>query len=58
MPAAGFTQRATIDPDKDEIHVLSVSNVLTNIMKCFDIQKTSVEGAEERLCRNLLFCPV
>ncbi|KAK3101684.1 hypothetical protein FSP39_005447 [Pinctada imbricata] len=23
VPAAGFTQRATIDPDKDEIHVLS-----------------------------------
>ena len=26
VPAAGFTQRATIDPDLDEIHVLSVSN--------------------------------
>ncbi|XP_023228527.1 muskelin-like [Centruroides sculpturatus] len=27
VPAAGFTQRATIDPDLNEIHVLSVSNV-------------------------------
>ncbi|CAG5036143.1 unnamed protein product [Parnassius apollo] len=25
MPAAGFTQRATLDPDTDEIFVLSVS---------------------------------
>ena len=25
VPSAGFTQRATIDPNKDEIHVLSVS---------------------------------
>ena len=25
VPAAGFTQRATIDPDLNEIHVLSVS---------------------------------
>ncbi len=24
VPAAGFTQRATIDPDNHEIHVLSV----------------------------------
>lgn len=27
VPAAGFTQRATIDPDLNEIHVLSVSIV-------------------------------
>ena len=26
VPAAGFTQRATIDPDLNEIHVLSVSD--------------------------------
>lgn len=25
IPAAGFTQRATIDPDLNEIYVLSVS---------------------------------
>lgn len=25
LPAAGFTQRATIDPELDEIYVLSVS---------------------------------
>ena len=29
VPAAGFTQRATMDPDTDEIHVLSVS-ILTH----------------------------
>ena len=28
MPAAGFTQRATIDPELHEIHVLSVSITL------------------------------
>lgn len=27
VPAAGFTQRATIDPELNEIHVLSVSTV-------------------------------
>ena len=26
VPAAGFTQRATLDPDLSEIHVLSVSH--------------------------------
>jgi hypothetical protein len=26
IPAAGFTQRATIDPDLNEIYVLSVSD--------------------------------
>ena len=25
VPASGFTQRATIDPELNEIHVLSVS---------------------------------
>ena len=28
VPAAGFTQRATLDPDSDEIHVLSVSRLI------------------------------
>lgn len=30
VPAAGFTQRATIDPELNEIHVLSVSTVFPN----------------------------
>lgn len=28
VPAPGFTQRATIDPGLNEIHVLSVSSIL------------------------------
>lgn len=31
VPAAGFTQRATIDPDLNEIHVLSVNIYCSNI---------------------------
>ena len=38
VPAAGFTQRATLDPDNDEIHVLSVSSsfvvVMVMVYKC------------------------
>jgi len=38
VPAAGFTQRATLDPDNDEIHVLSVSSsfvvVMVTVYKC------------------------
>jgi hypothetical protein len=30
VPAAGFTQRATIDSDLDEIHVLSVCRLYSN----------------------------
>ena len=33
IPAAGFTQRATIDPDLNEIYVLSVSecHIITQV---------------------------
>lgn len=31
VPAAGFTQRATIDPGLNEIHVLSVSRSLLSL---------------------------
>ena len=34
-PAAGFTQRATIDPESGEIHVLSVSHFWTTIKSKF-----------------------
>ena len=29
MPSSGFTQRATLDPELNEIHVLTVSNAST-----------------------------
>lgn len=32
VPAAGFTQRATLDPETDEIHVLSVSFLLFKVI--------------------------
>ena len=31
MPAAGFTQRATIDPELNEMYVLSVSYVFGGV---------------------------
>jgi hypothetical protein len=35
VPSAGFTQRATIDPDYSEIHVLSVSKVVVYVHYIF-----------------------
>jgi len=29
VPSSGFTQRATLDPELNEIHVLTVSNAFT-----------------------------
>jgi len=35
VPLSGFTQRATLDPQLNEIHVLTVSNVTQMLLKCY-----------------------
>jgi hypothetical protein len=40
IPAAGFTQRATIDPDLNEIYVLSVS-------ECYIIMQMRTNSKKE-----------
>lgn len=40
VPAAGFTQRATIDPELGEIYVLSVSNTVLLLVNILAIKIT------------------
>jgi len=44
VPAAGFTQRATIDPELNEIHVLSVSTVFPNSVAYSNLTNVQIPG--------------
>ena len=62
VPAAGFTQRATIDPGLNEIHVLSVSRSLLSLQfftspslllrKSWERESMSLQGAWHLLVPN------
>lgn len=44
VPAQGFTQRATIDPDLNEIHVLSVSIVFPDSVVYCNLTNVQIPG--------------
>ena len=39
IPAVGHTQRATIDCERNEIHVMTVSNKFVTISRCLEIKE-------------------
>lgn len=44
VPAQGFTQRATIDPELNEIHVLSVSTVFPDSVVYSNLTNVQITG--------------
>ena len=50
VPAAGFTQRATIDPDLNEIHVLSVGIQYLFMVQCLALLPIVVDFSVCYVC--------
>lgn len=48
VPAQGFTQRATIDPELNEIHVLSVSTVFPDSVVYSNLTNVQIPGIPQK----------
>ena len=48
VPAQGFTQRATIDPELNEIHVLSVSTVFPDSVVYSNLTNVQIPGIRQK----------